>query len=214
MFKIIKNSILSVGLVFFPFFTTKVHAEQLVEELTYEDLLSQLNAKRNKISDTIYDPYQNLKLHFGFGVLSIAHNYEVNKESLTSYFSGFQVSGGVDLFSENWRSDLLLRNFGQHSSSSDSKNVRDIDLKVSHVIRNDDISHAIASGVGYRIFEYHQNGVGFSETSSHLLFSYGIAFVTKSSLSVGPEIAYRTAIVNETSDRSSLDLTLKMDSSF
>ena len=214
MSKLIKYSILVAGLFLFTFAATKVRAEQIVEELTYDDLLSQLNAKRTKISDSISDPYKNLKLHFGFGLLSTAHNYEVKNDPITSYFSGFQVSGGVDLFSQYWRSDILLRNFGQHSSANDSKNIRDIDLKGSHVIFNEDISHSIASGVGYRIFEYHKNEVGFTETSSHLLFSYSLAFVTKSQLSIGPEIAYRTAIVNQTSDRSSLDLTLKMDSSF
>ena len=187
------------------------------EEVSYDDLVNQINLKKSSISENSHDPLDELKIHAGFGLISSANSVSIQGQDSFKYQNGFQISLGIDLFSNNWAAETVLRNFGQAGSGSETRSLREFDLKL---IRRDflsgNLSYRLGAGIGNRILKVDDSSQNISvndNTPCAVLFGGFDSYISKS-LSVGIEASLHSSMVNQTADKNSGDLTLRLDTYF
>ncbi len=196
-------------------FATKVLAEE-VKELTYDDLVERLSQKKARVIRNQNDIRDDLKIHAGFGLLSSMNtmNAGSGKDEI-KYQNGFQISLGIDLLSPLWASEVALRNFGQAKSGTETRTLREFDLKFFHhdmFSRNS--GYRLGAGLGTRYFKLQDQDLQIDESTPIALMMGGLDIFASSHFSVGFEAGFRTSMVNTSADKGGLDLTLRMDAYF
>lgn len=187
------------------------------EEVSYDDLVNQLSTRKQATVQDANDPFDTIKIHTGFGLISTAANMSANGSSSYRYMSGFQLSAGIDLFSPNWMAEGVLRNFGQSSAGTEERSMREYDLKVLY--RNQlasSVGYRLGGGIGTRTLKLSDSATNYSvnDTTPITVLVGGIDVMASQYVSFGIEAGLRTAMVTSTADKSSGDLTLHVDASF
>jgi hypothetical protein len=186
------------------------------EEVSYDDLVNQINKRKNSVVRDANDPLDNIKLHAGVGLLTSANNINTGQGSDTlKYQNGFQLSLGIDLFSPEWAAETALRNFGQAKSGSETRSLREFDLKLMHRhMLSSSSGFRLGAGIGTRYLKIDDVNVNIDDTTPTALIFGGLDIYAAKNFSVGIESGFRTSMVNQTSDRGSLDLTVRLDTYF
>lgn len=210
---------MTVALVAFIIFgSTIVQADDTYEEVTYDNLIQQINYKKSRLaiarSATSFD---TLMIHAGFGLVTTASTISYGGADNLKYQNGFQISLGIDLFSPNWAAEGVLRNFGQATSGTETRSLREFDLKILY---RDATSAAagyrMGMGLGNRYFKLtdDHNSRYINDTTPTSLFFVGLDIYTSKNVSLGLEAGLRSAMITSTADKSSLDTTLRLDTYF
>ena len=202
-------------------FATKVHAESAYEEETYEDLVKRLNQKRNQVSARTQStldgsPLDDLTLHGGLGLVASNFFWHQGGQQRSFNMSGFQLSGGVDLFSENLVAEGAIRNFGTITSGTETDSFRELDLKAMYrqPARGVELGFRGGMGLGTRYFSVRNGSYGVDEVNPALLVFGGVESSISRFAGLGVELGYRSVIASHSADQSSLDLMLRMDGFF
>lgn len=204
----------------FGFSTAKVWAQEY-EEVSYDELVQRLSKKKSKIINeqvgaSILD---DIMIHTGIGLTASSISYQGLSSLNTKQVNGFQLSFGIDLFSQNWASEMLVRNLGglnEQSQSSDIKSYREFNLRVLYrqPSSNSAPGFRIGGGLGNRYLRVEEPQYAFEDYSPLLVLFSGLDFNLNRHFSLGAELGYRTALAPDTHDKSSLDFLLRMDMFF
>lgn len=199
--------------------STLVQAAEDYQEVSYDDLVNQLNKKKTSVIRGANDPFDNIQLHAGFGLITSANNVNTGgSRDVLKYQNGFQLSLGIDLFSPNWTAETALRNFGQARSGTETRSLREFDLKLMHrdSLGSDKAGFRLGAGIGNRYLKIDDpdNGININDNTPTALFFGGIDAFASKNLSLGIEAGVRTSMINQTADRSAVDLTVRMDTYF
>lgn len=192
--------------------------EDGIEELSYQDLVDQLKAKRKKIiAPKRANSLDQINLHASLAMATSFNNYRIGDRRLTRGMNGFQIGLGIDLFNPQWMAELALRNFGTRDSGTESHALREVDLKVLH-------KQSLGSKLGFRAgtglstryirFTDPAYGVNVSEESPNLILTGGLDSILNEAVNIGAEISLRSALVDQSSDRNSADLMIRLETSF
>lgn len=189
------------------------------EEVTYEDLVNQISRRKSQVStrQETNANFDSLQIHAGFGLVTTASQIAYqNKENL-KYQNGFQLSMGIDLFSNNWFTEGVIRNFGQVNSGTETRTLRELDLKIVYKSTPENsVGFRAGAGLGTRYFKLQDetNNVLINDTTPTSLLFGGIDFYTSKNMSFGIESGFRNAMVTSTTDKNSVDVTLRLDTFF
>lgn len=186
------------------------------EEVSYDDLVNQINKRKNSVVRSANDPLDSLKIHAGLGLLTSANNVNTGRGTDTlKYQNGFQLSLGIDLFSNKWASEAALRNFGQARSGTETRSLREFDLKFMHRdMMSTGAGFRLGAGLGTRYLKIDDGDVHIDDSTPTALLFGGLDVYASKSVSVGIESGFRTSMVNQTSDKGALDLTIRLDTYF
>lgn len=198
--------------------STFVWAAADYEEVSYDDLLNQINKRKSHVIQNANDPLDQMRLHAGFGLITSANNINTGggRDTL-KYQNGFQLSLGIDLFSPNWIAETSLRNFGQAHSGTETRSLREFDLKLMRRdLFSDTVGYRAGAGLGNRYLKVDDgaNEISIDDNTPTALLFGGLDAYIKKNFSIGLETGLRTSMVNQTADKSSLDLTVRLDTSF
>lgn len=186
------------------------------EEVSYDDLLNELSAKKNSIARKSASSFDDVRLHAGIGYANSFTNISANNQNFNRHANGIQLSLGMDLFSPNWYSEGVFKNYGVTSSGSEEMTLRELDLKVGYTNRLESIwSYSISSGLSNRFLRFSDSakGVSVNETTPSLVVSTGFSAQVHKHLSIGAEVSAHTAMVNSTSDKNSFDFAFRLNTS-
>lgn len=187
------------------------------EEVSYDDLVNQLHQKKTSVIQNANDPLDANILHAGFGLITSANSLNIRGDNTIKYQNGFQLSLGIDLFSPQWVAEAALRNFGQAHSGTESRTLREFDLKLIHRDRlSADVGYRLGAGIGNRYLKLidDTNGVAIEDNTPTSIFFAGFDFFASKNMSVGVELGLRTSMVNSTTDRNAADLMIRLDTYF
>lgn len=208
---------LRLSALFLPLFllSTYVHAED-VHELTYDDLVEQLSQKKARVVRNQTDIRDDLKIHAGFGLLGSMNNVNAGgTHDEIKYQNGFQISLGIDLLSPVWASEVALRNFGQAKSGTETRSLREFDLKIMHKdLWSRNSGYRLGGGLGTRYLKLQDQTLDIEESTPVALIFGGLDIYAAKNFSVGLESGLRSPLVNASADKGGLDLTLRMDAYF
>jgi hypothetical protein len=204
-------------LAFLMLSSTLVRAADDYQEVSYDDLVNQLSSKKKSVVRDASDPFDSIKIHTGFGLITSAANMSAGGSSSYRYMTGFQLSAGIDLFSPKWLAEGTLRNFGTSTSGSESRSMREYDLKALYKdTLTGRVGYRLGAGIGTRTLRLSDSSKNYSvnDTTPVSVFVGGIDIGVSQLFSFGIEAGLRTAMVTTTADKNSGDLTVHMDASF
>jgi hypothetical protein len=187
------------------------------EEIGYDELINRINTKRAAVTKSDTRSFDNLSIHAGFGLLSAMNDVKINNKDSYRYQNGFLLALGIDLFSENFYAEGELRNFGQTTSGSETRSLRELDLKLC--FKNDLVNRTgfhLGAGLGTRYMKLSDPLAkrNIEDTTPSFLLSGGIDSYLNKNLSLGFEVSWKTAMITNTIDKNSLDLGIRLDSHF
>lgn len=189
----------------------------------YESIISELKRENNRQNylkmqaaslhqeETAFD---SLWFHTGVGFVSSLQTIAFNDGTQANLDpKGVQVSGGIDLFSNNWMAEGTLRNFGESSEPNLRTTLKEFELKIYY---KDRITRRFGfhggGGLSARYMTLQRPGSDsqdYSTPSSVISLGGDLYFAEK--FSFGIEGSARNALIAETVDRNAYDLTLRFD---
>lgn len=188
------------------------------EEVTYDDLVNQLQQKRRRVEkSTAEHPLDHLQIHAGVGLISSTNRLEIPESRGERTLNGFQISVGIDLFSPEWVSEIVLRNFGTSERGSETRSLRELDLRAFYRgSLSRQLGYRLGGGLGTRYFRFADSRLRISrgeETPCFVGFG-GFESYLSNQVSLGVELGARTALLDRSIDRSSFDLMVRLDTFF
>jgi hypothetical protein len=132
--------------------------------------------------------------------------------TINEHSSGIQLSLGIDLFSPNWYSEGIFKNYGVSTKGTQELKLREFDLKIGYTNTLKSIwSYSLSTGLSNRFltFSDKSKNINIDETTPSLIISTGIKAQLHKNLSLGAEISAHSAFV-DTADRNSADIALRL----
>jgi hypothetical protein len=195
-------------------------------ELDYDSIVADLQETRKTYAAKSIDPFDNVVIHAGIGLANAAFEFRTpSGRKILASPGGFQATLGIDLFSPNWIAEGVVRSFGESEFNGAIVGLQEFDLKLmyrKHIQtkfytrfglglagRYLDVRSAMNSAQQKKIADPDQS---YRTPSS--IFFVGIDQYLNSSLSIGAEVSSRRTVIDETADKSSFDITLRLDTHF
>ena len=201
--------------------STKVRANESYEEETYEDLVKRLNQKRNQVSQRVQNQYEGnpldvLTLHGGLGIVASSFYWHQGSRNKSFNMNGFQLSGGIDLFSENLVAEAALRNFGTVTTGDETDSFREFDIKAMYRQpgHGQEMGYRFGMGLGTRYLSVSLPSYSLNEVNPAFLLFGGIETPLSRMAALGIEFGYRSVISASAADQSSVDLMVRLDGFF
>lgn len=186
------------------------------EEVSYDDLLNELSAKKKTIVKTQTSSFDDVRLHAGIGYVNSFMNIATNKKNFNRHASGIQLSMGMDLFSPNWYAEGVFRNYGLTSSGNEELTMRELDLKLGYTNVLESIwSYSLSSGLSNRFMKFQDatRNIDVNDTTPSLIISTGFHAQVHKNLSLGAEVSARSAVISRTADKNSFDFAFRLNTS-
>jgi hypothetical protein len=215
-----KKFILFFALVFVLSPQPKVWAEEY-EEISYDELVNRIGKKRSQVlrDKPGANVLDDIMIHAGFALTNSNLTYVNGGQSLQKNVNGFQLSFGIDLFSPHWAAEGTLRNLGGSSDmqiNSEVKSFREFNIEVMYKnsVSEGTFGYRMGFGFGNRYLRISDNNGSFEEYNPLLVAFTGLDFNINRNFSVGTELSFRNSLINETHDKNSVDLLVRLDTYF
>lgn len=213
--KTIQFALIAAALFSTPTLVQAAAPDSEYEEVSYDDLLNELSAKKRSVSRSS-DSLDNVRLHAGIGYTNSFTNISANKQNYNRHANGIQLSLGMDLFSPNWYSEGVFKNYGVTGTGSEELSLRELDLKIGYTNTLESIwSYTISSGLSNRFLRFTDSAkrVSVDETTPSLIISTGFNARVHKYISLGAEISAHSAMVSSTADKNSFDFAFRLTTS-
>lgn len=154
--------------------------------------------------------------HLGLGFTQTF--YDADASSLNSNMQnqgGLLVTVGVDLLNEQWGVEGSFINFGKLEASNSDIKLKEFTIRGLYkpsVAKNWNMR--LGLGVSSRFLDISNSEINRSYKTPSGLFLFGIESYMNSFISVGADLSFKTAMINDTIDKNSIDLAFKVDTHF
>ncbi|MFZ4404501.1 MAG: hypothetical protein ACOYOK_10405 [Pseudobdellovibrionaceae bacterium] len=191
--------------------------EKEYQETTYDELLNQIGSQTSSYKEQSYSAFDDVMVHAGFGYVTSFSTLSVKDEKMSRYQNGLQLSLGIDLFSPQWFSEGVFRNFGLTSYGREELSLREVDLKIGF---KESLNHpwfyTVSTGLSDRYLKYNNPNKKYTleENTASWMLSSGIFIQSNAHLSLGVELSGRTALTSSSVDQNSLDIAFRMNGHF
>lgn len=205
------------------FFIPQLKAsEAKYEEITYDELIEELNHKVKQKSrvESIQqhdDPFDNMTIQSSFGLLQSIHYLQLPTKTKSRFKDGISIGFGIDLFNPNWIAEAVIKNYGKSIQNDEQMSLREFDLRMSFKEESkQSISFKLTQGLGARYLKYSAPYLTKNYNESTPVYLLGASVDTHFSqhFSFGVELSGTMALISESIDRNSLNLNFKFDNYF
>lgn len=186
------------------------------EEISYEDLVERLSAKKEAYQAPTDDPFLSVQVHAGIGFVNSFSYFRIQGKDYSRYQNGIQLAVGMDLFSPLWFAESSFRNYGLTENGSEQWTLREFDIRIGY---KEQISgpwgYRMFTGVANRFFDMKDPVRGISESAQtpSLLVGLGIQAQIHPRLQFGFDINGKNSLIGNTEDRGSFDMVMKLSAS-
>lgn len=181
------------------------------EEVTYDDLVNELAAKKKRYEPREKSAFDDVRIHAGLGMVNSFSTFRLQGKSASRYQNGMQLSIGVDLFSQNWFSEAAWRNFGLTTNGSEEHTLRELDLKIGYRdVMTAPWSYRIQAGLANRMLRLTDpaKGLSISESTPGMVGSVGATVELSRAASLNFDASARTPVIGGSADQGGLDFTV------
>lgn len=208
-------------LITFSFFSTPTFVQAATpdtayEEVSYDDLLTELSSKKRNLTNYQTSPFDTVRLHAGVGYANSFTNISAEKQNFNRHAAGIQISLGMDLFSPNWYSEGVFRNYGLTNTGNEELTLRELDLKLGYTNTLESIwSFSLSSGLSNRFLRFTDptKNIDVESTTPSLVVSTGFHAQVHRNVSIGAEVSAHTAVISRTIDKNSFDFAFRINTS-
>ena len=201
--------------------STSALAQSGDDYVGYDSIVNDLTASTRAPQIRSRDPFDLIEIHGGFGLVTSHTTISTaNGESFSGFQKGFEASLGIDLFSPRWMAEGALRSFSSTQLEKGAyASLNEFNLRVLY--RNP-VSRLVrlrmGVGVAARYMELKINKASGAEkqdfSTPASILSIGLEAAISRNLSVGAEVAYRSALITDTADSEAADATLSLGAHF
>lgn len=211
----VKTAAILITLLFATGPLTKVFAD---EELGYDAIVEDLEGSTRTSAGYAPDPFENVLIHANVGVVSSRLQVEHSEfGSASTFLTGAEAGFGIDLFSPYWQAEGTARSFNSERIGENGRvSLKEFDLRImntSHLNRHWRLRLGGGLAARYIQLSTPQEGQRKSTTPASILATALMVQVTKG-LAVGADFSWRSALIAETTDRSALNMGLRLDAQF
>jgi hypothetical protein len=183
------------------------------EEVSYDDLVQELSTKSKVATEA---PSVGVpKLSAGIGYANTFTNIAANNKSYNRYANGIQLSLGSELFSPEYYTEGIFKNYGSPNSGEDFS-IRELDLNLGYKNTLQGIwKYTVSTGISNRFlkFEDPDNSVNVDDTTPAFMVSTGFMAQVHKRLSFGGEVSLRQSMISKTADKNSVDFAFRITTS-
>ncbi len=184
------------------------------QEVSYEDLVSELNSKQSSIALKQKIPLQAMYLGVGY-----VHTYsQMNFKNSTSARSqnGLQLSTTMNLDSPNLYAEGSFRNFSGSTLANENLQVYQFDARLGYL--RDFAApwkYTLFTGFAGRFIDVQNSEKNYSINEFTPSFTAGFGAIAEihRNLRLGFELGGRTSILGRNIDRDSVDFVVRLDTS-
>ncbi|WII71952.1 hypothetical protein QJS83_15925 [Bdellovibrio sp. 22V] len=216
MYKTIQFVLVAASLLTAPTLVQAASGSSEYEEVSYDQLLNELSEKKNGFTQKQNSSLDDVRLHAGIGYVNSFSNISAQKQNFNRHANGIQLSLGMDLFSPNWYSEGVFRNYGVNESGTEEMTLREFDLKVGYTNRLESIwKYTLSTGLSNRFLKFKDSakGIDVDDTTPSLVISTGFNAQVHRNLSLGAEVSGRSSLINRTADKNSFDFAFRLTTS-
>ena len=125
------------------------------QEVSYDDLVNELNSQKTRMQVKKTSSFDEVKINAGVGYVNSFSNISTQKQNFNRHTNGIQLSVGMDLFSPNWYSEGIFRNYGVTTSGSEELNLKDLDLRIGYRQNLEKIwDYTLSAGLSNRFLNF------------------------------------------------------------
>lgn len=188
----------------------------------YENIVNELTATAEEVpAPVIQDEWAEVALHGGIAFAgSHLQTSAPNGVSGSGLLKGFELSAGANLFSKKSVGEIAYRDYSQEGMSQDLKaELKEIEARLIFLPpMRDKLKLRMGPGLAYRMLQLdaRKNGKSsqYSSSTPTFLLLMGLERKISKSVSIGPDVAYRTPMGGTTIDNSGFDASLRLNATF
>lgn len=156
------------------------------------------------------------RAHLGLGVAQTFYDADaIALDSRMQNQGGLLINIGVDVFSHQWGLEGSYANFGTSSADNAQIKLREFALKgLYKPSLNKSWYMRLGLGVSSRFLDINTTLANESYKTPSGLFLIGLDSFINSFISVGADLNFKTAMITDTIDNNSIDLTFRLDTHF
>lgn len=156
------------------------------------------------------------RAHLGLGITQTFFDADaVAFDSRMQNQGGLIINVGVDLLSEKWGIEGSYANFGTNNSNETRTKLREFTLKGLYKPSiNKTWSMRVGAGISSRFLDINNSQTSESYKTPSGLFLIGINSYINSVISIGADLSFKTAMIDDTIDKNSVDLAFRVDTHF
>ncbi|RME17864.1 MAG: hypothetical protein D6797_01540 [Bdellovibrio sp.] len=189
----------------------------------YEQIIQDLSRSTKKLPrsshSNINDPFDQVEIHTGLAFTS-SYTSLKEKDFQSALMSGIQLSLGIDLFSPFWVAEGTMRSVnGKDAQKNIETSLKTFDLRfLYHNQLSSKVHYKVGAGIGAQYLKVqslslHQN-LEINDSTPSVLFVTQLSIPFSSAVSLGSEIIYQKALIEETINSNSLDASIRLDFHF
>lgn len=156
------------------------------------------------------------KVHLGLGLSQTF--YDADAVALNSRMQnqgGLMINVGVDILNHNWGLEGSYSNFGTANTDDTQIRLREFAIKGLYKPSiNKTWSMRMGMGVSSRFLDISNAATNESYKTPSGLFLFGVDSYISQLISVGADLSFKTAMINDTIDKNSVDLSFRVDTHF
>lgn len=155
--------------------------------------------------------------HIGLGASQTFYDPSRSPLSSTSFQNqgGLIINVGVDVFSPRWGLEGSFANYGRLNNQDTDIRLREFSLKgLYKPVLSNDWNMRMGIGMSSRFLDLQTPLASASYKTPSGLFTIGVDSYINSFISVGADLNFKTAMISESIDKSSVDLAFRVDTHF
>lgn len=187
------------------------------EELTYDDLVTQLSQKQDQTLAKKNSRGMNTT-YLGLGMISSFNQFQAKSNNYNINLNGYEISTATNLKNDLWRAEAIFRLFPQTESGSSTSSLKEIGGNLQY---RRDLNTTWRSkffgGMSFRFLDFTDSSrsVDVQETSSMLLGGAGLEAKLSSNVALGADSSLRFPFFgSSTPDKTSISFAFKLETSF
>ena len=206
-----KIALLLALIISVPCFSNYEGYDQIVDKLTQYD-------KEDHKANHAYRPEIRTysKAHVGLGISQTFFDADaVGFDSRMQNQGGMIINMGVDVLNRHWGLEGSYSNYGSSSNSNSQIKLREYALKgLYKPAINKTWSMRLGLGFSSRFLEISNPQTNESYKTPSGLVLIGLDSYINSFISVGADLNFKTAMISDTIDKTSVDLAFRIDTHF
>jgi len=191
----------------------------------FDSIVKNLSNSTSQIDSPLgLDPFDSVKLHFSVGVVNNYLKISSHQSLASGFQQGMQASLGIDLFSPHWMAEGTVRSFSETDIEKTSVSMHEFDLKIAYrIYPQRTLNPYLGFGVAASYLVVKDSNLSTVpstptrstkySTPNSIVFA-GTSYRFTEGIGMGIEFSYRSPMIEETIQKASLDMTLRLNTTF
>lgn len=188
------------------------------DEMNFDAIVEELGGSSRTGAPEDRDPFSTVKIHASLGMTAAYVDVEPERgPGASGLLAGAEATLGIDLFSPQWQAEGALRSFNSERLDAETTvSLKEFDLKILHTLPlASKLKMQLGAGLAARYMNVkspYTNGSEYTTPAS--ILGVGFKFQLSKVVGLGIEGSFRTALVDDTVDKSAINGSLRLNAVF